>query len=148
MGKLVIKSKGDIRPIPKPKPRIVKSQPNPEVEQLKAQLANVAQEQAAIRKEKLVMALERAKIKSDYHDFALASLGALDPNKKEDLGKIDEFAKRHSAMVDTPAPKEGSEKKSPWSGTAKAKPGTLAASMPASVLEAVMSGAIVKGGGE
>lgn len=143
MPKLVIKSKGEIKPIPKPKPKIVKAQPNPEVEQLKAQLENVAKEQAAIKREKLVMALERAKIKSDYHDFALTSLGEIDPNKKEDLSKIDEFAKKHSAMVDTPAP-QGAEKKSPWSGTAKAKPGTLAAIMPASALDAVMSGGLVK----
>lgn len=144
MPKLVIKSKGEIKPIPKPKPRIVKTQPNPEVEQLKAQLESVAKEQAQIRREKLVMALERAKIKSDYHDFALSSLGEIDPNKKEDLSKIDEFAKKHSAMVDTPAPAQGAEKKSVWSGTAKAKPGSLAASMPASVLESVMSGGLVE----
>lgn len=122
---LKVTKKGEAKPhkaAPAARVKILQPKPSEDFEAIKSKLADVETQQAQIHRDRLTMTLEKAKIKPEYHDYAISKLGPLDLTKKADLAKIDAFAKAHTAMVEPAAATAKPAAKSAWLEGYKADP--------------------------
>ena len=94
---------------------------------------------AALRDRSFGAAFDAAQILPEYRDFAKATLGQIDPDSEAGKKAIDDFAKKHPAMVRRTTPADPT---SAWADKMRAddkSKGSLAARMPREVLEATLA---------